>query len=206
MDVDLKEIRRQTETAVRELVERGNVRQGGLIVFGTSTSEVAGLRIGSAPGSERAVAAQAEAAAKAIFEAIEAVRKQYGFDCAFQCCEHLNRALVVERAVLERLRLEEVSAVPVPGAGGSMAAHAYRRMNNPCLVEEILADAGLDIGDTLIGMHLRRVAVPVRLSVNTIGKAHVTAAVTRPKLIGGRRAVYSVEESLSRFSEPDECP
>ncbi|MNM65657.1 hypothetical protein D3C81_771130 [compost metagenome] len=108
----------------------------------------------------------------------------------FQCCEHLNRALVLERELLERLRLTEVSAVPVPKAGGSMAAGAYRRLKEPCLAETIEAHAGIDIGETMIGMHLRRVAVPFRPSIRYVGEARVNAAWSRPKLIGGERAVY----------------
>lgn len=120
---------------------------------------------------------------------------------AFQCCEHLNRALVVEKELAIRERLEEVSVVPVPQAGGAMAAFAYRHLQDPTVVEFIKADAGIDIGDTFIGMHLKHVAVPVRVSVKTLGEAHVTLAKTRPKLIGGPRAVYDTVET----SENDAC-
>ena len=112
---------------------------------------------------------------------------------AFQCCEHLNRSLVVERAVAEKYNYEIVCAVPQPKAGGSLATAAYRRMSDPVLVSAISADAGIDVGLTLIGMHLRRVAVPVRLPVTHVGQALVTAARTRPALIGGERACYSAE-------------
>src|SRR5690606_9163932 len=108
----------------------------------------------------------------------------------YQCCEHLNRALVVERTAAERYGLEIVHAVPVPRAGGSMAAFAYKQLERPCLAESIQAHAGIDIGDTFIGMHLKRVAVPIRPSIATSGEARVTMAFTRPKLIGGARAVY----------------
>ena len=120
---------------------------------------------------------------------------------AAQCCEHLNRALVVERTVLERLRLTEVSAVPVPKAGGSMAAFAYKHLKDPCLVESIEAHGGIDIGETLIGMHLRRVAIPFRSTKRYVGKARVTAAWTRPKLIGGERAVYKLPEADSNLCD-----
>lgn len=177
------------ETVLRELVAIGRVSRGQIVVIGTSTSEVIGRRIGTA-GTERI--------AEAIFRAIEAVRQPFGFYPAFQCCEHLNRALVVERELLGTYpQLEEVNVVPVRKAGGSMAAYAYRHLKDACVVETIAAHAGLDIGDTLIGMHLRRVAVPARPSIRSIGYAHVNMAFTRPKLIGGERAVYSAEKAAS---------
>lgn len=175
------------ETVLRELVGIGKVSRGQIVVIGTSTSEVLGRRIGTA-GTEQV--------AERIFHAVEAVRQDVGFYAAYQCCEHLNRALVVERELLGRYPLlEEVSVVPVRRAGGSMAAYAYRHMKDACVVETISAHAGLDIGDTLIGMHLRRVAVPARPSIRSIGHAHVNMAFTRPKLIGGERAVYSSEKA-----------
>jgi uncharacterized protein (TIGR01440 family) len=175
------------ETVLRELVEIGKVSRGQIVVIGTSTSEVMGRRIGTA-GTEQV--------AEKIFQAVEAVRRDFGFYPAFQCCEHLNRALVVERAILGKYpQLEEVSVIPVRKAGGSMAAYAYRHLTDACVVETISAHAGLDIGDTLIGMHLRRVAVPARPSIRSIGHAHVNMAYTRPKLIGGERAVYSSERA-----------
>ena len=178
---NLDDIRLQATQLLRELADVAKLGPGKLVVIGTSTSEISGQRIGTAG---------ADSIATALYEGIEEVRSQYGFDLAFQCCEHLNRALVVERSVLERFRLTEVSAVPVRSAGGAMAAGAYRRFKEPCLVESLEADAGLDIGETLIGMHLKRVAVPLRLSIRFIGEARVNAAMSRPKLIGGERAVY----------------
>lgn len=183
---DSERIADDVATIVRELVDAGRLGSGQLLVIGASTSEVAGQRIGSAG---------AVPIARQIYGGIEAVRQEAGFYVAFQCCEHLNRALAVERQVLELLRLEEVAAVPVPHAGGSMAAYAYSQMQEPCLVESVQAHAGIDIGDTFIGMHLRKVAVPVRPSIKAIGKAHVTMAYTRPKLIGGARAVYNRESA-----------
>lgn len=173
------------ETCVRELAAAGGLRAGQLLVIGTSTSEVIGRHIGTSGTT---------AAASAIYEGIETVRRELGFIPLFQCCEHLNRALVTTREAAERYGLELVSAVPIPGAGGSMAAHAYRQLPDAVLVERVQAHAGIDIGDTLIGMHLRPVAVPVRPTVRSIGKAHVTMAFTRPKLIGGARAVYTLEQ------------
>lgn len=175
----------QVEQVVTELAEAAGLGPGHILVIGASTSEVAGRRIGTA--GSRAIAEQ-------IWEGVERVRRKYKFFTAYQCCEHLNRALVVESDVPDAdPRLERVAAVPVPDAGGAMAACAYRRMANPCLVETIEAHAGLDIGDTLIGMHLRRVAVPFRPTAERIGAARVTAARTRPKYIGGPRARYTME-------------
>lgn len=176
-------IRAQVAAVVEEVALAAKLGPGKLMVVGTSTSEVAGKRIGTAG---------AELIGAELFAGIWEIRGKYGFDLAFQCCEHLNRALVLEREVLERLSLEEVAAVPVPSAGGSMAAAAYRRLGSPCLAEQVQAHAGIDIGETLIGMHLRRVAVPFRPMIREIGYARVTAAITRPKLIGGERAVYAL--------------
>ncbi len=173
------------ETIVRELAAAAGMKAGQLLVVGTSTSEVMGRRIGTSGTTE---------AAAAIYAGVEVARQAIGFEPLFQCCEHLNRALVVSRQAAERLGLDEVSAVPIPGAGGSMAAYAYRQLPDACLVERVAAHAGIDIGDTLIGMHLRRVAVPVRPSIRAIGEAHVTMAYARPKLVGGARAVYVLEE------------
>lgn len=181
MDIGTK-----VESVLRELIHAGNIGMGQIIVFGVSTSEVSGNRIGTA-GNEKV--------ARDIFSAIAKVRQEFGFYPAFQCCEHLNRALVVERHLLKlHPALEEVTVVPVRQAGGSMAAYAYRSLQDAAVVESITAHAGLDIGDTLIGMHMRRVAVPFRPSIRAIGEAHVNAAYTRPKLIGGERAVYRLAE------------
>jgi uncharacterized protein (TIGR01440 family) len=171
------------ETVLLELAQAGGLRRGQLVVIGTSTSEVLGYRIGT-QGTERV--------AREIFEGVRRAREQTGFYPVFQCCEHLNRALVMEREALALYPLlEPVSVVPVPKAGGSMAAYAYRTFKEPVVVEAVRAHAGLDIGGTLIGMHLRPVAVPVRPSVRMLGHAHLQMAYTRPKLIGGERAVYS---------------
>ena len=153
-----------------------------LLVVGGSSSEIAGGVIGHASAYELG-----EALANAVLDRAA----QRGFECAFQCCEHLNRSLVVERTTAEKYGYEIVCAVPQPKAGGSLATAAWRRMKDPVLVERIQADAGLDVGQTLIGMHLRSVAVPIRIQPDRIGAALVTAARTRPKLIGGERAKYS---------------
>jgi len=173
----------QVETILRELVLAGSISPGQIIVIGTSTSEVIGQRIGTAG---------AEHVAEQIYEGVERVRQDTDFYTAYQCCEHLNRALVVDRRLLKQYPLEVVSAIPAPKAGGSMASHVYRSMEEPCMVEAIQAHAGIDIGETLIGMHLRPVAVPVRPSIRRIGEANVNMAYTRPKYIGGARAIYQL--------------
>ncbi|BCU83270.1 UPF0340 protein YwlG [Polycladomyces abyssicola] len=174
----------QVVQLVDELVAEKPLDERHLLVVGVSTSEVIGKRIGTAGNDE---------VARAIFQELMEAQKKYGFHLAFQCCEHLNRALVVRRETMERFQLEEVTVVPVPKAGGAMAAYAYRHLDEAVIVESLRADAGIDIGDTLIGMHLKPVAVPVRPSCRQIGEAHVTMAKTRPKLIGGARAVYTLQ-------------
>lgn len=176
-------IQRATANVLRDLYEVMPLSGDDLLVFGVSTSEVLGQQIGTA-GSEDV--------AGAIFNAVESFRQAHDCHVAFQCCEHLNRALVTQRRTLKQFGLTEVTVVPAPQAGGSMAAHVYRQWPDAVMVESVQAQAhaGVDIGDTFIGMHLRAVAVPVRPSVKTIGQAHVSVARTRPKLIGGSRAVY----------------
>ncbi|WP_238651191.1 TIGR01440 family protein [Paenibacillus piscarius] len=170
----------------RELAVAGKLGPGRILVVGASTSEVAGKRIGTGGALE---------VARQLLEGITGVAAEFGFHTVYQCCEHLNRALVMERELLERLGLKEVSAVPIPGAGGSMAAAAYQSMADPVLAESIEAHAGIDIGETLIGMHLRRVAVPYRPGLRYIGAARVNTAWSRPPLIGGERAVYRTPET-----------
>lgn len=180
-EIALTEIGRQTRAAAEELLETAALAPGHILVVGCSTSEVQGEKIGSA-GSTFVAAA--------ILTALRRVCHSHRLFLAVQCCEHLNRALVVEREAAEKYNLTEVRVVPVPHAGGALAAQAMQDFVAPVVVESIAAHAGLDIGCTLIGMHLRPVAVPVRLVHNTIGQALVIAARTRPKLIGGARAVY----------------
>ncbi|MBB6283085.1 TIGR01440 family protein [Geobacillus subterraneus] len=184
MDAPVTEWRQQWQAILRAFRKQAPLGHGHIVVIGCSTSEVLGERIGTAGSMD--VAAM-------LFAELEAWRRETGIELAFQCCEHLNRALVVERETARAHGLEVVSVVPVPQAGGAMAAYAYRNLANPVVVEAIRADAGIDIGHTLIGMHLKPVAVPVRVPVKQIGAAHVTLAKTRPKLIGGARAVYSLE-------------
>ncbi len=181
---DVKKIQTDVRAVVDQLVEEDNL-QPGIFVVGCSTSEIAGERIGTS-GSE--------AIAEVVFSELQSLSEHSGVHLAFQCCEHLNRSIVVDRSIMEEQRLTEVSAIPVPTAGGSMASFAYKHMKDPVLVERIEAKGGLDIGDTLIGMHLKRVAVPLRIAQKNIGHAHITAAKTRPPLIGGARAVYVSQE------------
>lgn len=178
----LKEIKSQTEQAILELLEQADLKAGKIFIIGCSTSEVIGQQIGTAPNQE---------AAQAVFSALFPILQQRGVFLAVQCCEHLNRALVIERELAEQQNLTVVSVLPHPKAGGSLAAYAFEQFSDPVLVEEIQADAGIDIGDTLIGMHLRSVAVPVRVSICKIGNAHLVCAKTRPKYIGGPRSFYS---------------
>lgn len=172
----------QAYEAASELCQKAGLKKGQIMIVGCSTSEILGERIGtnSDPGC-----------AEAVFEGIYEALSERGVFIAAQCCEHLNRAVVISEEALSGVRDHEiVNAVPQPKAGGSFAAAAYRRLGDPVVIEEIRADAGIDIGDTLIGMHLKKVAVPVRLDHCRIGDARVTAARTRPKFIGGSRAVY----------------
>lgn len=179
--VDVAEVREQVRRAAAELLAAAGLRPGEILVVGCSTSEIAGQRIGTAGSVELA---------DAVLDGLENALAGSGVFLAVQCCEHLNRALVVEGEAAGRHNLEPVTVYPVPGAGGALAARAMDRYTAPVVVEEIRAHAGLDIGQTLIGMHLKRVAVPVRLSVGRVGHAVLTAARTRPKLIGGERARY----------------
>ena len=176
-----EEITAQAKQAVTELLEVSGLKAGDLFVVGCSSSAVVGARIGKGASLE---------AAQAAFAGIYPVLQERGIELAVQCCEQLNRALVVEREVAEKRGFEIVNAIPQPHAGGSFAVTAWANFRDPVLVETIVADAGLDIGGTLIGMHLRRVAVPVRLSLKQIGEANILCARTRPKYIGGSRAVY----------------
>lgn len=173
-----KEKQQAYETTI-ELCEKAGLKRGQILVVGCSSSEIGGDRIGSCSNPD---------VARAVFDGISAALQERGVYLAAQCCEHLNRAVVVEREAVPGQEI--VNVVPKPKAGGSFAATAYDRFTDPVVLEEIRADAGLDIGDTLIGMHLKKVAVPVRLKHRTIGMAHITAARVRPKFIGGDRAVY----------------
>ena len=176
-----EEITAQARTAVTELLEQAKLKPGALMVIGCSSSEMVGQRIGKGSSME---------AAQAAFVGIYPALREQGIQLAVQCCEHLNRALIMERTTAEARGYEIVNVMPQPKAGGSFAVTAWNTFADPVAVEAIRADAGMDIGGTLIGMHLRSVAVPVRTSLKQIGEAIVLCARTRPKYIGGPRAIY----------------
>ena len=178
-------IRADARTAVSELLAAARMREGDVMVIGCSTSEIGGADVGTMSDMD---------IAQSVFDGVYPVLKENGIYIAAQCCEHLNRALIVESELAERLMLPIVNVIPQKKAGGSFATVAYNSLERPCAVENISAGAGMDIGGVLIGMHLRSVAVPVRVSVKNIGKAVLLCARTRPKFVGGSRAVY--DESL----------
>lgn len=168
-----------------EYQEQAQLKPDQLFVIGCSTSEVIGKRIGTSGTDDVAVS---------LFKGFTEFSKLTGVDIAFQGCEHINRSLVMERIAAEKRGYEEVAVIPVRKAGGAMASFAYRHMEDPVIVEHVQAQGGIDIGDTFIGMHLKHVAVPVRVSTRSLGEAHITLARTRPKLVGGSRAVYELSE------------
>ncbi len=174
------EIKNQAKQAVSELLEVAKLKKGDILVVGCSTSEVSGAKIGTNSNPDLA---------KEIFEGIYGVLKTKGIFLAVQCCEHLNRAIVTEKKAVPNG--DFVNVVPQKKAGGSLATEAYSQFKEPVVLEEIKADAGMDIGETLIGMHLKKVAVPVRIATKKIGEANVICARVRPKFIGGVRAVYN---------------
>ena len=184
--METAQITAQAQQAATELLEAAHLETGDLFVVGCSSSEITGGRIGKQSSME---------AAQAVLEGVLPVLQAQGVSLAAQCCEHLNRAIVVERDVARERGYEIVAAIPQPHAGGSWATCCWRAFSDPVLVEEVRAEAGMDIGGTLIGMHLRRVAVPVRLSLDHIGQAVLLCARTRPKFIGGARAVYGEGET-----------
>ena len=175
------EITSQSRQVILELIAEAKLKEGQLLVIGCSSSEVVGERIGKGSSME---------AAQAVWAGIYPELQKRGIRLAVQCCEHLNRALITERETAEKFGFELVNAVPHAHAGGAFATTAYAAFDDPVAVEEIRADAGLDIGGTMIGMHLKRVAVPLRLSLRQIGAANILCARTRPKYIGGERAHY----------------
>ena len=174
-----EEIKNQAQSAARELCTAAKLSAGQVVIVGCSSSEIGGHKVGSLSSPE---------IGRAVFEGIYEVLSEKGVFLAAQCCEHLNRAIITERAAAEHFEI--VNVIPHPKAGGAFATAAYRGMADAVAVEEIRADAGIDIGNTLIGMHLKKVAVPLRLTTTHIGKAPVNAARTRPKFVGGSRAVY----------------
>jgi uncharacterized protein (TIGR01440 family) len=176
----MSELFNQAKNVMIEIIEKAKLKKGGVVVVGCSTSEVLGKKIGTNSAPE---------VAKEVFSGLLEGAKENGVYLAVQCCEHLNRAIVTEREIATFY--EEVNAIPQPKAGGSLATVAYSTFTDPIVIEEIKADAGIDIGLTLIGMHLKKVAVPVRLENNKIGEALVVGARVRPKFVGGNRAIYN---------------
>lgn len=178
----IEEIRQQVSEALRRLLEQTVWRKGDFVVIGCSSSEIIGQQIGSVGSLE---------AAQAVYDGVMEVLGEKGLYLAAQCCEHLNRSLVVEREAADYWRLDEVNAVPQMHAGGSFGTVTYQKMHSPVLVEEVRAVAGMDIGGTLIGMHMKPVAVPVRVGIDHIGEAILILARSRARFVGGERAVYN---------------
>lgn len=175
------DIKEQAASAAKEIIEAAHLEENDILVVGCSSSEVSGGTIGHDSDYDTA---------SEVFDAIHAVCREKGVFLAAQCCEHLNRAIIIEKECAEKYGYEPACVVPKPKAGGSFATNAWEKFDAPTAVEHIRAHAGLDIGGTLIGMHLKEVAVPVRLSLSKIGKANILCARTRPKYIGGERAKY----------------
>ena len=183
--MDYAKLTAQARQATEELLEAAHLETGDIFVVGCSSSEIMGGHIGKDSSME---------AAAAVLAGVLPPLQEQGVYLAAQCCEHLNRAIVIERTAARANGYQIVAAIPQPHAGGSWATNCWRTFNDPVLVEEVKAAAGMDIGGTLIGMHLKEVAVPVRLSLNRIGEANILCARTRPKLIGGERAKYTEED------------
>lgn len=181
VDVDLDVIAAEATEVIEELIETANMKPGQIMVIGCSSSEIAAHTIGRYSSKE---------VGETVFNALNNVAKKHQIYLAAQCCEHLNRAIIIEEEAAEKYGLEMVNVKPQLKAGGSFSVAAWNNFAAPCAVEKIQAHAGIDIGDTLIGMHLRSVAVPVRTKKNSIGSAHVVCARTRLKFIGGERAIY----------------
>ena len=175
------DIRQEVNQILDQILEKINYQEGDVFVVGCSSSEVIGKTIGKHSSYE---------VGQEIFLSLHERLSMEGIHLASQCCEHLNRALVVERSLAKEKGWEIVSVIPQANAGGSFATAAYKHLEDPVLVEFIKADFGLDIGDTFIGMHIKHVCVPLRIEKKSLGQAHITMAYSRPKLIGGQRAIY----------------
>ena len=186
------QVEQEAARAAQELAQVARLHRGQIVVVGCSTSEVVGHQVGSWSTPE---------VAEAIFRGLSSVFAPMGVYIAAQCCEHLNRALIVEHEAVPNAEI--VNVLPQPKAGSSFATAAYQAFHHPVALEEIRADAGLDIGGTLIGMHLKKVAVPVRLEQKHIGQAILLAARTRTKFIGGERAIYdeSLKDGYPEFAD-----
>lgn len=190
--MDLEKIRQEARGVAEELIATAGMKEGQILVVGCSSSEIHNSRLGTDSSEE---------IGQAVFEALHACAGEHGLYLAAQCCEHLNRAVVLEREAAEKYGYEPVCAVPWLHGGGSFAMAAYYGLSDAVTVERVQAHAGIDIGDVLIGMQLKAVAVPVRVKQKTIGDAHVVCARTRPKYIGGERTHYAEEEERRRKAE-----
>ncbi|NMA32089.1 MAG: TIGR01440 family protein [Candidatus Methanofastidiosa archaeon] len=180
--MDLSLIKQQTFMIIDQLLKISKLTSNDIFILGCSTSAVLGYKIGKRPSGQ---------IAECIFETVYPVLKNVNIYLAVQCCEHLNRAIVVEQDLVKQYGLEQVNVIPEKNAGGSLAAHAFKHMYNAVVVEYIQAHAGIDIGGTMIGMHLKPVVIPIHFEENKIGQATVICARTRPKYIGGDRAKYT---------------
>ena len=208
MQVELQTIKEQVTLVANRLLEVANLREGDVFVLGCSSSEICGGQIGKASSAE---------VGQTVIEALLPILKEKGLYLAVQGCEHINRALVIERAAAEKYGFEIVTVKPALHAGGACSVAAYERFDDPVMVEHVVARAGIDIGDTFIGQHIKHVQIPVRVGITEIGGAHVTCVRSRPKLIGGPRAQYPDEfccligkalplrESLPAFWEKPGC-
>lgn len=178
----LENVKQEAKDALEELLQVSKAKEGQLVIIGCSTSEVAGQKIGTYSNVDLA---------KAIFDGLYEVAKAHNVYLGIQCCEHLNRSIIIENSYAQKHNIEQVNVVPQPKAGGSLATVAFKEFDNAVVVEEVKADCGIDIGGTLIGMHLKKVAVPVRLKTSKIGQANIICARTRAKFVGGERAIYN---------------
>ncbi len=185
-DIRIDELKALSLQALIELLSEANLKEGNIVIFGCSTSEIAGQKIGSASNI---------GIANAIIDGVLPQMTENNLFLAAQCCEHLNRSIVIEQICANTYNLDIVAVVPHLRAGGAFATEVFRRFDDPVIVEHISAHAGIDIGDTFIGMHLKNIAVPVRGKIKEIGSAHLTMALTRPKLIGGERSLYTKYET-----------
>ena len=181
MQVELQTIKEQVTLVANRLLEVANLREGDVFVLGCSSSEICGGQIGKASSAE---------VGQTVIEALLPILKEKGLYLAVQGCEHINRALVIERAAAEKYGFEIVTVKPALHAGGACSVAAYERFDDPVMVEHVVARADIDIGDTFIGQHIKHVQIPVRVGITEIGGAHVTCVRSRPKLIGGPRAQY----------------
>lgn len=178
----MEELIKQAEELAEEFIKEAKLKKGQIAVIGCSTSEICGSKIGT--NSKYDIA-------EIVFKALHKIFDEHGIYMAAQCCEHLNRAIIIERELADKLGLDEVNVIPQPKAGGSFATAAYKFFNDAVAVEKIRADGGIDIGCTLIGMHLKEVAVPLRLTKKYLGNAPIICARVRPKFVGGSRAIYN---------------